>query len=56
MKFLVDGVLCRAVYRDNPNGCGEERGGCCQLDGSDFTECCDCVYEDKCPADGEDDE
>ena len=55
-QFLVDGVLCHAVYRDNPYGMGEERGGCCQLDGRDFQECCDCVYEGQCPADGEEGE
>ena len=51
-QFLIDGLTYRAVYSDNPNGFGEERGGCCQLDGSDFVECRDCslVY---CPADGE---
>jgi len=53
-QFLIDGILYRAVYCDNPNGFGEERCGCCQLDGSDFQECCDCIYEGKCPADGED--
>jgi hypothetical protein len=52
-QFLIDGIPYRVVYCDNPNGFGEERGGCCQLDGSDFMECCDCVYEGKCPADGE---
>jgi hypothetical protein len=55
-QFLIDGLTYRAVYRDNPNGFGEERGGCCRLDGSDFLECCDCTYEGACPADGEADE
>ena len=55
-QFLIDGIMYRAVYRDNPHGFGEERGGCCQLDGSDFQECRDCIYEGKCPADGEEDE
>ncbi len=49
--FPIDGIPYRAVYRDNPNGFGEERGGCCQLDGSDFRECDGCGYEGKCPAD-----
>ncbi|MCK9569705.1 hypothetical protein M0R72_12250 [Candidatus Pacearchaeota archaeon] len=53
-QFLIDGIPYRAVYRDNPNGMGEERGGCCRLDGSDFTECEGCRYEYCCPADGED--
>ena len=55
-QFPIDGTPYRAVYQDNPHGFGEERGGCCQLDGSDFTECQDCRLRDNCPADGEADE
>jgi hypothetical protein len=55
-QFLIDGIPYRAVYCDNPNGFGEERGGCCQLDGSDMMECCDCAYEGACPADATDEE
>jgi hypothetical protein len=32
---------------------GEERGGCCQLDGSDFNECDGCSFYGHCPADGD---
>lgn len=57
-QFLIDGITYRAVYCDNPHGFGEERGGCCQLDGSDFMECCDCEHHRKgeCPADDDADE
>jgi len=54
-QFLIDGITYRAVYRDNPNGFGEERGGCCLLDGSNFTECEGCSFYGHCPADAEDD-
>jgi hypothetical protein len=46
--FLLDGITYRVQFNEL-----NEIGGCCQLDGSDFQECCDCVYEGKCPADGE---
>jgi hypothetical protein len=52
-QFLIDGIPYHAVYRYVGTD-HEERGGCCQLDGSDFQECQDCIYEGKCPADGED--
>lgn len=55
-QFLVDGILCRAVYRDNPNGFGEERGGCYNFANREVTECQDCPHAKSCPADGEEDE
>ena len=54
--FLVDGILCRAVYRDNPHGFGEERGGCWNFANREVTECQNCEHRQDCPADGEEDE
>lgn len=51
-QFLINGIQYRAVYLDNPNGFGEERGGCCYLEGGGFVACCNCVYNGRCPADG----
>lgn len=55
-QFLIDGILCRAVYRDNPNGFGEEMGGCYNFANREVTECQDCPHRHDCPADGEEDE
>lgn len=55
-QFLLNGILCRAVYRDNPNGFGEERGGCYNFANREVTECQDCQHRQACPADGEEDE
>jgi hypothetical protein len=53
-QFLIGGIPHRAVYSDNPNGFGEERGGCCQLDGKGYLKLCeDCGKRKACPADGE---
>ena len=49
-QFLIDGILCRAVYRD------EERGGCWNFANREVTECQDCEHRQACPADGEEDE
>ena len=46
-QFLLDGVLCRAVYH------GEERGGCYNFAYRDVMECQDCEHRTNCPADGE---
>ena len=56
-QFLIDGIPHRAVYCDNPNGFGEERGGCCPVDGLGYLKLCEeCELQKACPADGEDDE
>lgn len=55
-QFLIDGILCRVVYRDNPNGFGEERSGCWNFANREVTECPDCPHRQACPADGEEDE
>jgi hypothetical protein len=48
-QFILDGI----TYQIQFNELGE-RGGCCQLDGSDMVECCDCAMQKACPADGDD--
>ena len=52
--FLIDNIPYRAVYMDNPNGMGEERGGCWSFATKEVTECQYCPYQKACPADGED--
>lgn len=52
-QFLVDGILCRAVYLDNPNGFGEERGGCTSMQNGEFRLCEVCELQKACPADGD---
>ncbi|MCK9570714.1 hypothetical protein M0R72_17325 [Candidatus Pacearchaeota archaeon] len=52
-QFLIDGIPCRAVYRDNPNGFGEERGGCTSMQNGEFRLCEDCELQKDCPDDGE---
>jgi len=53
-QFLIDGILCRAVYCDNPHGFGEEIGGCWNFAYREVTECQDCEHRQDCPADGDD--
>lgn len=55
-QFLIDGIPYRAVYRDNPNGFGEERGGCTSMQNGEFRLCEECELQKACPADGEEDE
>jgi len=34
----------------------DEIGACCLMDGGDFQECSDCIYEGKCPGQIDDEE
>ena len=51
-QFLVEGILCREVFRDVGTD-HEERGGCYELPEGEVTECQDCQHKKACPADGE---
>ena len=55
-QFLIDGIIYRAVYCDNPNGFGEERGSCTSTQNGDFRLCEKCELQKDCPADGDMDE
>lgn len=54
MNFLVDGILCREIFRC-VGTTHEERGGCYNFANREVTECHDCEYRTNCPADGEED-
>ena len=49
--FNLDGLPYRFVMNEL-----DEVGACCKMDGSDFQECSDCIYEGKCPGQTEDEE
>lgn len=52
MKFLLNGILCREIFR-YVGTTHEERGGCYNFANREVTECDDCEYRANCPADGD---
>lgn len=55
-QILIDGVMYRAVYCDNPNGLGEERCACTSMQNGEFRLCEECELRKACSADGDDGE
>jgi hypothetical protein len=49
--FEMDGAKYRFILNEL-----DEIGGCAKMDGSDFQECSDCIFETNCPGQTEPDE